>query len=123
MYQQADAPPGGAMTPPAATKGLGDVPEMPNLPPPPTGAGAVDTGSSGTTKISAGGEAIEALRSLIGFVPSMANDINEIITKIKAATVPKPGENAGPALGKPGDIGSAQLDGSPTMESGSSGAM
>ena len=111
-----------AAAPNPATQGLGPVPPMPNLPPPPTGMGPMPTGAPTTTKMTAGADAIAGLRSLQGFVPKLFNEINAWIDQIKGATSDKPGENPGPGIGEPGVPGAAQLDSSATMQSGSPGA-
>jgi hypothetical protein len=111
------------MGPNPASIGVGTPPNMPGAPPPPTGKGAIPTGAPGKTKIAAGGEAISGLRNLQGFVPEMLNQINEWINQIKQATVPKQGDDPGPAAGQPGVPGTLQLDGSQLMDSGSPGSM
>jgi hypothetical protein len=112
---------GAQMGPNPASLGVGKPPQMPGLPPPPTGAGAMPTGSPTTTKMTAGADAISSLRSLQGFVPEMFHDINEFIGRIKGATSQQKGQNPGPAVGEPGVPGALQLDGAPTDASGGPG--
>lgn len=113
-----------AMQKPPNSLGIGaPPPKMPGTPPAATGIGAVPTGSPGKTKMTAGGEAIAALRDLQGFMPEQFNQINEWISQIKQSTMPKPGENPGPGLGKPGVPGAAQLDAGALADSGNPGAM
>jgi hypothetical protein len=106
-----------------ASPGLGPAPNLQGLPPPPTGKGPMPTGSTnaGATKLTAGGEAISSLRNLIGFVPEMSSQITDLIAQIKAKT--QKIDNPGPAIGEPGTPGSAQLDGSELLDSGSPGSM
>ena len=80
------------------------------------------TGMPGTTKMTAGADAISAIRSLQGFTPELLNDTNEWIAKIKNATAQKPGQKPGPGLGEPGVPGALQLDADATADSGSPGA-
>ena len=80
------------------------------------------TGMPGTTKMTAGADAISAIRSLQGFSPELLNETNEWIAKIKNATAQKKGQNAGPPLGQPGVPGALQLDADATADSGSPGA-
>lgn len=120
--QGSGGPPlGGGMAPNPASLGVGSPPSMPGLPPPPTGVGAMPTGSPTTTKMTAGADAVSALRALQGFTPELFNDINDFIGRIKGATAQKPQQKPGPSLGEPGIPGAAQLDASPTKESGSPG--
>ena len=104
-----------------SSPGLGNIPSK-MLPPPPTGVGAMPTGSPTRTKTTVGGEAIAALRDLQGYTPELYNDINAFIGQIKSATKPQPNQNPGPPLSEPGVPGAAQLDASPEMDSGSPGA-
>ena len=104
-----------------ASPGLGPIPGK-QLPPSPTGVGAMPTGSPTRTKTTVGGEAIAALRDLQGYTPELFNDINAFIGQIKNATKPKQGENPGPPLSEPGVPGAAQLDASPELDSGNPGA-
>ena len=80
-----------------ASPALGNIPSQ-QLPPKPTGVGAMPTGSPTRTKTTVGGEAIAALRDLQGYTPELFNDINAFIGQIKNATKPKQGENPGPTL-------------------------
>lgn len=105
-----------------ASPGLGPIPGS-QLPPKPTGVGAMPTGSPTRTKTTVGGEAIAALRDLQGYAPELLDSINSFISQIKAATKPKQGESPGPALGEPGVPGAAQLDASPELDSGQAGAL
>jgi len=114
---------GGGMPPNAASPGLGPTPSLPGLPPPPTGTGAMPTGAPTNTKMTAGSDAIASLRTLQGFVPALYNDISEMISRIKGATSDKAGDSPGPSVGDPGIPGAAQLDASPTMDSGGPGAL
>ena len=100
----------------------GPPPALPNLPPPPTGKGAMPTGGAGGTKLTAAGEAIAALRNFIGFAPNMSADITAMIAQIKEVAKAD-AQSSGPAIGTPGTPGSAQMDGSQTMDSGSPGPM
>lgn len=104
-----------------ASPALGNIPSQ-QLPPKPTGVGAMPTGSPTRTKTTVGGEAIAALRDLQGYTPELFNDINAFIGQIKNATKPKQGENPGPPLSEPGVPGAAQLDASPELDSGNPGA-
>lgn len=104
------------MGPPAATQGLGDPPKLPGLPPPPTNIGAMPIGSPGTTAKTAGDDAITALRVFQGFVPSMTQEIEAMIGKIKDAAKPAPPSAAGEAQA-PGSSPEA----APLSESGSTG--
>ena len=113
----------GGMSPNPATQGLGEVPKMAGLPPPPTGIGKMPVGAPGNTKKVAGADAISALRNFIGFAPELANDINGIIDKIKQVAYDKPNENQGPAIGDAGPMGAAQSGASPLMDSGGPGPM
>lgn len=80
------------------------------------------TGAPTTTKMTAGADAIAAIRTLQGFVPELYNDLNEVVSRIKSATAQKPGQKPGPALGEPGVPGALQLDANATDDSGSPGA-
>jgi hypothetical protein len=111
----------GGMAPNPASVGMGEPPEIKGLPPPPTGKGPIATGGDAKTKEGAGGAAIAALRDLIGYSPELKVDIQPLIAKIKAATVPKRG-SGGPPNGQPGIPGTAQMESSPLMDSGGSGA-
>lgn len=109
----------GATSPNPATLGVGPPPDMPGVPPAPTGMGAMNTGNGGNTKKAAGDEAILALRTFQGFAPNLMNDINAIVDQIKAACkVEKPG----PAVGEAGPPGAAAVDAAPTEDSGGPGA-
>lgn len=109
------------MPPPPSSQGLGGAPPpMPGLPPPPTGMGAIPTGGAGGTKKNAGDEAILKLQNLIGFIPQMQQEIQDMIAKIKAATQNAP---AGPPVGAPGTPGSGQMDSGQMQDSGSAGPM
>ena len=103
-----------------ASPGLGAIPGK-QLAPPPTGVGAMPTGSPTRTKTTVGGEAIASLRDLQGYCPELYNQINEFISQIKSATKPQANQNPGPPLGEPGTPGAAQLDASPEFDSGSAG--
>ena len=123
FLQGLNSPPGGGMSPNPASQGMGPVPAMKGLPPPPTGIGKMPVGAPGTTKKVAGADAISSLRNFIGFAPELANEINNLIDKIKKAAYDKPGENQGPALGDAGPMGAAQDGSSPLMDSGGPGPM
>lgn len=113
----------GPSAPPSpASLGVGQPPALPGLPPPPTGKGPIPTGGAGGTKLTAAGDAIASLRNLMGFVPEMSAEITALISQIKDATK-KDAQASGPAIGQPGVPGSAQIDGSATLDSGSPGAM
>jgi hypothetical protein len=105
-----------------ASPSLGPIPKG-QLPPPPSGVGAMPTGSPTRTKQTVGGEAIAALRDLQGYAPELFNDVNDFIARIKNATKPQANENPGPPLGEPGVPGAAQLDASPELDSGSPGGV
>ena len=105
-----------------ASPGLGPIPGK-QLPPPPSGVGAMPTGSPTRTKQTVGGEAIAALRDLAGYSPELGSAINDFVAQIKNATKPQPGQSPGPALGEPGVPGAAQLDASPEMDSGNPGGI
>jgi hypothetical protein len=114
--------PGPTAPPQPASLGMGQPPSLPGIPPPPTGKGPIPTGTSGSTKLTAAGDAIASLKNLTGFVPQLAAQITALIGAIKDATK-KDVTNTGPAIGQAGNPGSAQLDGSPMLDSGSPGAM
>jgi hypothetical protein len=114
---------GGPTAPPQANSlGMGQPPNLPSLPPPPTGKGAMPTGGAGGTRLTAAGEAIAALRNFMGFAPNMSADITSMIAQIKDVTRGDAQAN-GPAIGQPGTPGSAQMDSSQTLDSGSPGPM
>ena len=60
----------GKSAPNPASPALGNIPSQ-QLPPPPTGAEAMPTGSPTRTKTTVGGEAIAALRDLQGYTPNL----------------------------------------------------
>lgn len=95
---------------------------MPGMPPPPTGKGPIPTGGAGGTKLTAAGDAVAALKNFVGFAPEMGPQINALIEAIKGATK-KDAQPSGPPIGAPGVPGSAQLDSSELMDSGSPGGM
>jgi hypothetical protein len=113
----------GPSAPPSpASQGMGAPPSMPGLMPPPSGKGAVPTGGAGGTKLTAAGDAIAALKNLVGFVPELGGSISALMAQIKEATK-KDAQPSGPAVGQPGVPGSAQMDSSVTMDSGAPGPM
>lgn len=116
---------GGAPSAPPQPASLGTggpPPALPGLPPPPSGVGSVPTGGAGGTKLTAAGDAIASLKNFIGFEPAMGAQINALISAIKDATK-KDAQPSGPPVGAPGVPGSAQMDGSQLMDSGSAGPM
>lgn len=114
---------GGPNAPPQpVSQGVGPPPEMGGLMPPPTGKGPIPTGGAGGTKLTAAGDVIAALKNFAGFAPELGGSINALIAQIKDATK-KDAQPSGPAIGAAGVPGSAQMDGSETMDSGGPGGM
>jgi hypothetical protein len=113
------APGGAGPNPPSL--GMGPPPGMPGLPPPPEGVGAMPTGSQSTTAKAAADAAILALRDAKGYYPSLGQAIDGCIDQIKsAAAAPAP---TPPAVGQPTSPGAATSEASPTMDSGTPGAI
>jgi hypothetical protein len=113
----------GPTAPPSpASPGMGTPPPMPGMLPPPTGKGPIPTGGSASTFDTAAGDAISSLKNLTGFFPELGGQITALIADIKGKAKAK-AQNRGPAIGQPGTPGSAQLDGSAVMDSGSVGPM
>ena len=65
--------------------GMGAPPDMPGLPPPPTGIGGMSQGDPSTSKKVAADTAVLALRELSGQIPALAPAINMLVDQIKAA--------------------------------------
>lgn len=105
--------------PAAASLGMGQPPQMPGLPPPPTGLGAMPTGDPSTTKKAAADQAILALREVKGHYPQLATMLDATVDALKAAAQPAQ-PNGASAPAPPSGAGEP-----PTapMESGSSGTM
>ena len=61
-------------------------------------------------------------QEFIGFKPELSPQITALISQIKDATK-KDAQASGPAIGQPGTPGSAQMDSSALMDSGSPGPM
>lgn len=77
----------GSPPPPAAHGvGLGAPPNMPGLPPPPTGIGNMPTGDASTSKKMVADTSITSLRELSGQMPSLKPQIDALIDQIKAGT-------------------------------------
>lgn len=113
----------GPSAPPSpASLGVGTPPSLPGLPPAPTGRGPIPTGGAGGTRLTAAGDFIASARNLMGFIPEMSPELTAIISQVKEKTK-KDAQAQGPAIGQPGVPGSAQLDGSAVLDSGSPGAM
>jgi hypothetical protein len=126
MYGQALGALGGAppMPPPAAVQGIdmGKPPVMPNMPPPPTGVGAMPVGDPSTTKKAAADSAILALRELKGHYPNLGGMVDSTIDAIKASAkgaAPKPGG----AIGEPAALGTPPPATPATPLSGAPGAL
>lgn len=99
-----------------ASLGIGAVPDLPGLPPKPKMVGEMPIGSPGTTEKTARDDAIASLRTLQGFKPSMRDDIEAFISKLKTTDQPE----SKPPLGEPIPPG-GPVEASQVQESGSPG--
>lgn len=114
-----------AAAPNPAAHGIdaGAPPKFDGQLPPPTGTGAVPTGTPGTSAKGSADEAILALRTCMGYYPSLKDQLEQTITALKGAAGSK---SAGPP---PAPLGSAAPPGAPLPEtpptdlSGQPGAM
>lgn len=113
--------PPGAGPPPmnTASLGAGPPPPMPGLPPPPQMMGMMPTGGVSTTAKASADATILQLRDAKGHFPALGDTIENLIAQLKsAATQSGP---PSPPVGSPAGPGAANVDTSPTMESGSPG--
>jgi len=102
---------------------LGAPPEFDGQLPKPTGVGAVPTGTPGTTAKGAADECILALRTCMGYYPSLKDQLEQTITAIKGAASGKKSGPPAPPLGQAAPPGAPTPEVTPTELSGSPGSV
>lgn len=98
---------GAAPNPAAHGVDAGAPPAFDGQLPMPTNVGAMPTGTPGTSAKAAADEAVLALRTLMGYQPSLKDTLEQTISAIKGAAG---GKSAGPPAAS---LGSAQPPGAP----------
>lgn len=105
-------------SPQPATLGLGSPPDMPGLPPPATGMGAMPTGNAASDPKTCADTAIMALRDAQGHFPALKAQMDAMVDALKSAAQAPAQPPAAPA-GAPTPPGAALP---PSIDSGSAGA-
>lgn len=111
------------MPPNAASLGTGAPPDLSGGLPPPTGTGAMPTGNSNSVdKKSAIDQAVLQLRDVMGHVPNLQSQVQQMIDALKNEVAPKPGQ-PGPDVASGTGPGASASPTDPLQGSGSPGAM